>query len=417
MKRKLYLAAALLFCFCSFSNAETITVTETIIEIETGTQLVEEEYEEEVTIYTTVTETVVNAVTEEVVTTNTTTSTETVVSADLMAGVCSGSWTGSGYGYPSGSCIDTDGDGVNDRYKHTYYWTSTTSPWIDLTAYLALADTFTITYGAEIWNNCPQKIGGHCGGSYGSYYTDDYEMRLKLKDQDGVIIAQDSFTSSDTPHGWQTMTDTYVVTHGDAATAGTVWANLEELYAQLIFSGNDKGYWAGFYGAQMQDPSITVTYDHIVTTTENITSLVTSYVESQVTSIIESQVMETRKRWVEQEYQYEVERTVTREIEIPDADVTVSTDEVEVEVPDIQALTDIAEVEVEITDTSGTVIETFTVDLSDLDITTETEIPEIEVVQVETTVDTTTDTAIEVETVETTIVAVSYTHLTLPTKA
>ena len=399
MLRKLCLAAALVFCFCSFSNAETILVTETVIEIETGTRLVEEEYEEEVTIYTTVTETVVNTVTEEVVTTNTTTSTETVVSANLMAGVCGSTWT-----QPNG-CQDTDGDGTDDRYRATYYWTTTTSDWIDLSAYLDLADTFTITYGADIWNNCPQKIGGHCGGSYGSYYTDDYTMTLKLKDQTGTIIAEDSFSSNDTPHGWQVMTDTYVVNHGDAATAGTAWAVLEELYAQLLFKGFDKGYWSGWYGPKMQDPSLTVTYDHIVTTTEAITTLVTSYVEEQVTSIIESQVMETKTRWVEEQYEYEVERTITREIEIPDVDTT-TTVEVEVEVPDVTALTDIAEVEVEITDTTGTVVETFTIDLGDLDMTTEIEVPEIEVVQVETTVDTTTDTAIEVETVETTIVEV-----------
>ena len=183
---------ALVFCFCSYSNAETIIVTETIIEIETGTRLVEEEYEEEVTIYTTVTETVVNTVTEEVVTTNTTSSTETVVSADLMAGVCGGTWTAS----VSGTCQDTDGDGTNDRYRATYYWTNTESPWIDLTAYLDLADTFTITWGADIWNNCPQKIGGHCGGSYGDYYTDDYTMILRLKDQDGNLIANESFDSN-----------------------------------------------------------------------------------------------------------------------------------------------------------------------------------------------------------------------------
>tara|TARA_B100000809_G_C15101340_1_gene517029 strand:- start:119 stop:1810 length:1692 start_codon:yes stop_codon:yes gene_type:complete len=390
---------ALVFCFCSYSNAETITVTETVIEIETGTRQVEEEYQEEVTIYTTVTETVVNAVTEEVITTNTTTSTETAVSANLMAGVCGSTWT------QPGGCQDTDGDGVDDRYRATYYWTTTTSDWTDLSAYLELADTFTITYGADIWNNCPQKMGGWCGNTVSDYYTDDYTMTLKLKDQTGTIIAEDSFSSNDTPHGWQVMTDTYVVNHGDAATAGTAWAVLEELYAQLLFKGFDKGYWSGYYGPKMQDPSLTVTYDHIVTTTENITSLVTSYVESQVTSIIESQVMETKKRWVEEQYEYEVERTITREIEIPDIDTT-TTVEVEVEVPDISALTDIVEVEVEVTDTSGTVIETFTVNLSDLDITTETEIPEIEVVQVETIVDTTTETAIEVETVETTIVEV-----------
>lgn len=165
-----------------------------------------------------------------------------------------------------------------DGSTATYNWQggTLTSPNIDLNSTLSLTEIqkgFTTNYGVDIKFWCSNNIYGYCENPTGT--KDTVVMTQQLTGSDGTIITQNRVITEGYNPSFVNYKDTIIINQN----------SLTNYTISLKLYGIDNGYWAGYWGPTVSNPSLTVDYTKdIQLSTTQTTEL--SQIENSLDSLI-----------------------------------------------------------------------------------------------------------------------------------
>jgi len=133
---------------------------------------------------------------------------------------------------------------------------------------------FDVTAGAQV-NTCTNRIGGHCS----SGLLDTFSITIKVLDPT-TGFDQQKTTSWAVGNSLQTYSTTLNVTPNDFGS---------DTRLLTTYYGIDNGYWGGYYGPNIIDPYIHVTYESLTQVMTTIEQSITSSIQSAIDTI-ESQI-------------------------------------------------------------------------------------------------------------------------------
>lgn len=207
---------------------------------------------------------------------------------------------------------------------------------------------FDVTAGAQV-NTCTNQIGGHCS----SGLLDTFSITIKVLDPT-TGLDQQKTTSWAVGNSLETYSTTLNVTPNDFGS---------DTRLLTTYYGIDNGYWGGYYGPNIYNPFIDVTYSQLTQVLTTIEQSITSSIQSAIDTI-ESQI--------DKKYNPIVQPgTETLTITPP---VTVEESKIEVKMQNNAGDTVRFDVKVETTDTGS-------VEVSIVDAKGETQIAEIKPIE------------------------------------
>mgnify|MGYP003663810176 CR=1 FL=1 len=121
----------------------------------------------------------------------------------------------------------------------------------------------TLIWSFDALYNCNNSIGGYCGDPDGK--EDEISAFLEVDNSQGDVDARNVFTLQDYSTEWQTFT-------------GNETYDFSSAYESVNFriEGKDRGYWAGYYGPKVRNPSVVAIYTPINTGTTIVSACATS---------------------------------------------------------------------------------------------------------------------------------------------
>jgi len=152
-------------------------------------------------------------------------------------------------------------NGGQNSYQYSYETGQVTAsgplPQYDPLQILTLIWSFDALY------DCNNSIGGYCGDPNGK--EDEISAFLEVDNSQGDVDARNVFTLQDYSTEWQTFT-------------GNETYDFSSAYESVNFriEGKDRGYWAGFYGPRVRNPSVVAIYTPINTGTTIVSTCSTS---------------------------------------------------------------------------------------------------------------------------------------------
>ena len=165
-------------------------------------------------------------------------------------------------------------------HVHTDYtggsiqWTNDLSDFMTTTE---IQNGFSVTGSANVYA-CENHIGGHCT----SGTLDTFTITLKVIDPDTGLDTQktSSWAVGYSTQNYSTTLDVSTNTYGENT--------------QLIstFYGIDNGYWGGWYGPLINNPSVSVTYDQMQAVLTTIEQTIINSIQSSLDTI-ESEITQT----------------------------------------------------------------------------------------------------------------------------
>lgn len=113
-------------------------------------------------------------------------------------------------------------------------------------------NVLTLNWSFEGLMNCNNSYGGYCGNPNGT--QDKLEAFLEVGNSQGDVDIRQVFSKTDYFTDWQTF-------------SGTETYDFSRAYEGVIFrmEGIDRGYWAGYYGPKVRNPSVVAIYTPIPT--------------------------------------------------------------------------------------------------------------------------------------------------------
>lgn len=152
-----------------------------------------------------------------------------------------------------------------------------TSPNINLNSALTQSEInkgFTTNYGVDILYWCNNNIGGYCENNAG-HARDTVIMTQRLTGSDGSIVTQNRTITEGYNPNFVNYQDRLII-NSNSLTNYTV---------NLSIYGIDNGYWAGWWGPQVSNPTLTIDYTKDVV----LSTSTTTQLQSTETNLLSSQ--------------------------------------------------------------------------------------------------------------------------------
>lgn len=113
-------------------------------------------------------------------------------------------------------------------------------------------NVLTLNWSFDGLMNCNNSIGGYCSNPNGT--QDKLEAFLEVGNSQGDVDIRQVFDKTDYFTDWQTF-------------SGSETYDFSRAYEGVIFrmEGIDRGYWAGYYGPKVRNPSVVAIYTPIPT--------------------------------------------------------------------------------------------------------------------------------------------------------
>lgn len=196
---------------------------------------------------------------------------------------------------------------------------------------------FDVTAGASV-NTCTNQIGGHCS----SGLLDTFRITIKVLDPTSGFDQQKT-TSWAVGNSLQTYSTTLNVTPNDFGS---------DTQLLTTYYGIDNGYWAGYYGPNIYDPFVHVTYESLTAVLTTIEQSITTSIQSALETI-ESQIDKKYNPIVQPGTESTITPTVTA-IEEPKIEIKMQNSAGDIVKFDVKVeTTSSGTVEVSMTDTKG----------------------------------------------------------------